>query len=65
MHKLSKSRRGGWLMVGPYDAGLVAAIKTLSPRVRTWEPSLKAWRIADEAKDDAQAIIDAHYEATP
>jgi len=50
-------------MVGPYDERLVAAIKAIPSRLRRWEPSLKVWRIADDAKDDAQAIIDLHYGA--
>jgi hypothetical protein len=58
-HKLNKSSKGGWLLIGPYDERILDTVMAMPSRLRRWEPTLKAWRIADEAKDDAQAIIDA------
>ena len=59
-HRLTKSRKGPWwIMIGPYDERVVAAIKAELPvRVRAWDAKLLAWKIADGHEDAAQAILD-------
>jgi hypothetical protein len=59
-HKLSKSRRGPYyLVIGPYDERVVAAIKSLPPAARSWDPKLLAWRVAEGHHAEAQALLDA------
>jgi hypothetical protein len=57
-HKLSKSTKGGYLLIGPHGQRLIDAIKTLPVRARSWDSKIGAWRIADEYSDEAQHIID-------
>jgi hypothetical protein len=46
-------------MLGPYDPAVVEAIKAgLPARARSWDASLKAWKIADGYEGEAQAILD-------
>lgn len=58
-HKLSKSHRGPYyLLIGPYNERVVAAIKSLPAKARAWDPKLLAWRVAEEHVEEAQAKLD-------
>ena len=59
-HRLTKSRKGPWwIMIGPYDERVVAAIKAGLPvRARAWDAKLLAWKIADGHEGEAQTILD-------
>ena len=58
-HRLSKSRKGKYyLLIGPYDEEVVARVKDLPPRTRSWDPKLRAWRIDDTHEPEMQAALD-------
>lgn len=61
MHKLSETRHGDYLLVGPYDEALIEKIRAMPHASRTWDVGAKAWRIPERAKKDVEALITAHY----
>lgn len=61
MHKLSETRSGDYLLVGPYDEMLLEKVRALPHASRTWDVKAKAWRITEQAKADVQALVNAHY----
>jgi hypothetical protein len=59
-HRLSPSRKGDWhVLIGPYDADLVADLKRAVPSSgREWMPVSKCWRIAPGYVGIVQGLID-------
>lgn len=60
-HKLNKSAKGFWyVLIGPYDADLVEAIKRqVPPSGRQWSPTAKLWRIHPDYRETVQTLIEA------
>ena len=57
-HRLNKTRRGDYLLLGPYDERLVSWLKDHVPASgRQWMPVLKAWRIRAEYAAEVAAHI--------
>lgn len=58
-HRLSKSAKGDWYtLVGPYDADLVARIRSEVPAThREWRPVAKCWRIWPPYHEAVQSAI--------
>jgi hypothetical protein len=58
-HRLSRSPKGYYVLVGPYDPDLVDDLKRIVPsHARQWLPTAKAWRIDEEYRDAVQQMID-------
>lgn len=61
--KINKSqRRPGWLVViGPKHEPFYEQLKRDVPaRHRTWEPTLRAWLVHEDARDTLERIIEGH-----
>lgn len=65
MHKLSKTTKGDYLMLGPFIEGdtekLIEEIRALPTWSREWSPATRGWRIKAEMALEVQRIIDRHY----
>ena len=61
MHRLNKTKRGDYLLIGPYDEELLCKIRTLPTPIRTWEPDVKAWRISPSGAAEVRRIVEDHY----
>ena len=59
-HRLSPSAKGPYhLLIGPYDLLLIEWVKNELPdHARQWDPTMKAWRIANEYVEKVQARLD-------
>ena len=60
-HKLNQSRKDPsvYLLIGPYDAKLVRWLKDELPyHARSWDETLKAWRIDAEYADKVCSRIE-------
>lgn len=60
-HRLTRGRLGRLYLIGPYDEDLVAKIKVLPRRWRSWDRGLGAWLVADEAESIVRDMIARHY----
>ena len=59
-HKVSKSRDGkAVIVIGPYDEGLVAALKSRIPsRARQWRPVAKCWRVDVAYEEQVRSLVE-------
>lgn len=61
MHKLNPSANGKhFVLVGPYDADLVAELKkSVPPSHREWRPTAKVWRILPPFDQTVRDLLEA------